>query len=1176
MVAKSGMAARAVVRELVDRYEHDRTSSGGVKKSLKYVRKLLELLSWDTGHFGDLTEHGGVLAKEYALISVAGEERRPPQYSLRIDGMRKCFVGVLSPDIELREERVSALQLRRFAWSAGLPASFIANFRELSLYDGRVRPEREDGAGIARVVHVDYTRYEDRWDEIEALLSKKAIETGSWEHALGNAEEAAQSPSVDRAFLDDISEWRRLLAKSISAKNPTISIEALSAAVQSVIDRIIFLRICEDRGIEPYGQLRVLQRSNNVNKELDALFARADARYNAGLFRARPEKMVSAIGDDETLKRILSRLYYPESPYEFSVIGADIMGQIYESFLGQVLARSPQGEITLEWKPERRKSSGVYYTPAHVTNYVVRGTVAKLCEGRSPDEVSQLRVLDPACGSGSFLLAAYQYLLDWHHSRYVADSSRQKKDALQRIHRGYQLTIEERARILRNNIFGVDIDAQAVEITKLSLLLKVLEGAGAKQRQQFVLVPSYQLPNLDGNIQVGNSLVKRDFHQADGLSGGDAHTFAPFDYPSAFPEVFARHPPGFDAVIGNPPYISYAGRQAVHLPKHVRAYFKDMYEGFEWPSAHVLFMERSVKDLSRRYVSFIVPDQVGHLSDYARLRDVVTRSGGLFEVVYWGEKVFKGVVTPALTFIFDKAFRGPTRVVDEQGAARTSVFDGDIRWVISAHQDILDKIRARSFSIRDLVKSCGIQTTQAEEQVIPIEESTEHDIPALEGKSINRYICRTPAIALRGLVVRGEEKFREAVFLIRQTGKHPIVAPHEDHTVYFRNSLHGLYAPPGGWPNVLYLVGVLNSRLMKFVYRESTKEAGQKAFPQVKLGALGALPIRDLRKDVPEERAFHDEIVREVQEIIELNRAALRVSEPRERESILWRVRELDDRLDRLVDRLYGLSREEIGIIRDKLGESPVIRSPRPELSEMNPDELWACIDLGSVDESWEEALAELVEREDPDVAGYVARELQRDDLSIRARRALVFAAERAQSFEPEIREQLRKGLLAQALVMRDEGEEQPLWAAIRRLASLDPNQASDLLLFLREEDTIPTKQAALQSIQNIFLVTSPEPHDGTRALLEHVHRLAAKLISPDSVSHPGAPSAALQAFCAATALLDPDLESLAEKLVSLNRPHLSRHAADFIRSMRSRGHESATLQRALEALARSGTEATS
>jgi type I restriction-modification system DNA methylase subunit len=184
--------------------------------------------------------------------------------------------------------------------------------------------------------------------------------------------------------------------------------------------------------------------------------------------------------------------------------------------------------------------------------------VGKLCEGKTPRQISSLRILDPACGSGSFLLGAYQYLLNYHRDWYQKDDPRKHP---QEIYQGYggqwYLTTREKKRILLNNVYGVDIDPQAVEVTKLSLLLKVLEGENQDSlERQIKLFKERALPDLGSNIKCGNSLIGPDFYQdkqMNLLDSDEAYRINAFDWEKEFREIMKHG--GFDAVIGNPPYI---------------------------------------------------------------------------------------------------------------------------------------------------------------------------------------------------------------------------------------------------------------------------------------------------------------------------------------------------------------------------------------------------------------------------------------------------------------------------------------------------------------------------------------------------------------------------------------------------------------------------------------------
>jgi Alw26I/Eco31I/Esp3I family type II restriction m6 adenine DNA methyltransferase len=365
---------------------------------------------------------------------------------------------------------------------------------------------------------------------------------------------------VDEEFLTEISGWREELAHHLALRNPALTEAELNYAVQQTIDRIVFLRICEDRGIEDYGQLQALLSADKVYERLCEIFRQADAKFNSGLFhfnaergrKEAPDTLTPAlVVDDQPLKKILRRLYYPDSPYEFRVLPADILGQVYEQFLGQVIRLTSGHRAVIEDKPEVKKAGGVYYTPTYIVDHIVEHTLGRALESKTARQAAKLRIVDPACGSGSFLIAAYQRLLDWHLQRYVEEGASKNQPRLrQSITGDWRLTTSERKRILLNSIYGVDIDHQAVEVTKLSLILKVLEGETEETLNQTLrLFHERALPDLANNIKCGNSLVGTDVQNQ--LLGEDA-AINPFDWDSEFKLVMGGG--GFDVVLGNPPY----------------------------------------------------------------------------------------------------------------------------------------------------------------------------------------------------------------------------------------------------------------------------------------------------------------------------------------------------------------------------------------------------------------------------------------------------------------------------------------------------------------------------------------------------------------------------------------------------------------------------------------------
>ncbi len=551
----------------------------------EFIDPFFIALGWDVANEQGYAEAYKDVVHEDALK--IGRATKAPDYSFRIGGVRKFFLEAKKPSISLKDNSEAAFQVRRYGWSAKLPLSLLTNFAELAVYDCRIKPTNNDNAAKGRILYLTYTDYLERWDDLMGRFSREAILTGAFDKYINSKTNHKGTATVDTAFLAEIERWRDNLARNIALRNPDLTSRELNFAVQQTIDRIIFLRICEDRGIEDYGRLLAVQKNGtDIYPRLFQLFQQADQRYNSGLFHFQSEKRrdipdtltPTLVIDDKVLKEILKTLYYPDSPYEFSVLPADILGQVYEQFLGQVIRLTPAHRAVVEPKPEVKKSGGVYYTPTYIVNYIVQQTIGVLVEGKKPNQVSQLTILDPACGSGSFLLGAYQFLLDWHREHYRQNPNKWANGKNPRLYQtdggDWQLTITERKRILLNNIYGVDIDSQAVEVTKLSLLLKVLENE-QNLLKQLSLFKERVLPDLNKNIKCGNSLISNDFYNGQQLGLPNEETLSQinaFDWHTEFAHVMKAG--GFYAVIGNPPYVrqELLGDWKFYFQEHYRTY----------------------------------------------------------------------------------------------------------------------------------------------------------------------------------------------------------------------------------------------------------------------------------------------------------------------------------------------------------------------------------------------------------------------------------------------------------------------------------------------------------------------------------------------------------------------------------------------------------------------------
>jgi len=432
----------------------------------------------------------------------------------------------------------------------------------------------------------------------------------------------------------------KTLAVNISWNNRNLAEEEINFAVQQTIDRIIFLRITEDRHIEPYGALKHSLNHVEFYKNLFELFRRADEKYNSGLFDLRKDMICESLRiENKVIKTIINELYYPECPYEFSVIPVEILGSVYEQFLGKVIRITPAHHARIEEKPEVRKAGGVYYTPQYIVDYIVQTTVGKLIEGKTPPEISKVKIVDPACGSGSFLIGALQYLFDYHKNYYSNNGKLSKGKKDNPLTPEGQLTTAEKRRILINNIFGVDLDSNAVEVTKLSLLLKCMEGeTEASINQQFRLFNERVLPTLDNNIRSGNSLIDTDFYDSQ-IDFGEEKQIRPFSWINAFPEILKSG--GFDAVIGNPPYVrqEMLGKQKDYFREHYQVYhgMADLYS---------YFIEKSLKLINAGGLYGVIVANKWMRANYGEPLRRFLKSQNIYEIIDFGDlPVFETATT---------------------------------------------------------------------------------------------------------------------------------------------------------------------------------------------------------------------------------------------------------------------------------------------------------------------------------------------------------------------------------------------------------------------------------------------------------------------------------------------------------------------------------------------------
>ncbi len=540
-----------------------------------FIDPFFKALGWDIDNENGYAEaYREVIHEDKIKV---GDATKAPDYSFRLaGGKRLFFVEAKKPSVDIWGDVGPAYQVRRYGWNAKMAISVLTDFEEFAVYDCSIKPKPNDNASGARINYINFKDYEANFDFIWNTFSKEQVLKGSFDKYITSDTNKQGTSTLDKEFLQSLNQWRVKLAQNIALRNKNITEDILNFVVQHTIDRILFLRIAEDRHIEPYGDLNNAIQQGNFYQNLFYRFKQADQKYNSGLFDFKKDTISqNLIIDNKVMKEIIEEFYYPKCPYEFSVLSVEILGSAYEQFLGQQISLTSGGRASIEEKPEVKKAGGVYYTPQYIVDYIVENTLGKLIKNKTPQEISNIKIVDPACGSGSFLMGAYQYLLDWHKDFYTqkGKQSKGKKDDV--LTPTGELTTNEKKRILLNNIYGVDLDSNAVEVTKLSLLLKCMEGETKESIDaQTQLFNERILPTLDDNIKSGNSLIDLDFYDNE-LDFGEEKKIKPFNWQNNFPEVFKNG--GFDIVIGNPPYVKeYTSRETFNQIKksHLSKYYQ--------------------------------------------------------------------------------------------------------------------------------------------------------------------------------------------------------------------------------------------------------------------------------------------------------------------------------------------------------------------------------------------------------------------------------------------------------------------------------------------------------------------------------------------------------------------------------------------------------------------------
>lgn len=705
------MKEKDILHELVRKYEQNRDyyltpRFNETMLRSEFLDPLFELLGWDIKNSdGKRTNEREVLLEEPLKKDVLTHSKKP-DYTFRLFGERKFFVEAKKPCVKIEVEDDPAKQVRRYGYSAGLKVSVLSNFEYLFIYDTSYPVKEEDVRTVALIKSYHYKDYENAFEEISQFLGKESVYSGAFDDIWKDIESKVSHQSVDDLFLAQINEWRLLLGEQILSVSPDMELPELGDIVQSYINKILFLRVCEDRNIETYQRLLQIAEKDDGN-ELIGKFREADRKYNSGLFTERLSSDI-VCNIRSSFWTIIRQLYYPESPYSFSVLSSDILGRIYEIFIAQRLALV-KGKLAIVNKPENEERD-IVTTPTFIIQEILSRTIGEQIEGKNLQQLCELQIADIACGSGAFLLQLFQLLQDTLID-YLQKNA--KQELIQTSINTYKLPFETKRSLLTKCIYGVDKDFNAVESCKFGLLLKLLEGEDVDSLSRFHPI----LPSLDENIFYGNSLLS----SAD-VPEKEKESINPFD--------FAER--RFDYIIGNPPYMKTEDIKNLTPVEH-KIYPKHFKSAYKQYDKYFLFIERALQLLKEEgKLGYIVPSKFMKVGAAQELRRIIADGGYLQSILSFGAfQVFSDKSTYTcilvlnkkknITFRFAevedfKAWRVRNRNAVSMSERDASCISEDT-WVLCSdeHQALFNMIWKKSAPLSDVVgDDCifnGIQTS---------------------------------------------------------------------------------------------------------------------------------------------------------------------------------------------------------------------------------------------------------------------------------------------------------------------------------------------------------------------------------------------------------------------------------------------------------------------------------
>jgi len=875
--------AEKKITELVEKYkrldEKEIKSYNEANTRRNFIELLFAELGWSV----------------YDRKEVSEEERASKgrvDYAFKLNGISQFYLEAKALKENLNKEEYIQ-QAVEYAYNKGVTWAILSNFESTHVYVAQTNK---------LCLNLQAANYVERFDDLW-LLSRESFEANviaEWGVRYGHL--PGKQRIEDRLF-QQLKQWRDALFKQIHHYNKQLTHSEINEVIQRFFNRLIFIRSCEDRKIEnnklraTLNEWRTSGCKGELIEKLQQVFHYFADPYDSDLFE--PHLTDSIYIESATIEDIINGLYKVPSSianYDFSIMEPDVLGSVYEQYLGYVTSlRKKDFEEQQEVTKKHRKEQGIYYTPTFVTNYIVKETVGHFLKDHTHNEILNMKILDPACGSGSFLIRAFDELLNYR-------AGVRSKPVV-------ELDQHERLQVLLSNIFGVDLDKQAVEIARLNLLLRTLTERG-------------ELEMLENNIQRGNSLISGTEEELKNYFGKNWKDKEPFNWEDKFPNIMSNG--GFDVVIGNPPWVSLSGKhKSLDLSQQELQYLSDTFHSSTYaPNLYEVFIWRALGLLKDGGLfSFIVPDRLATNQQFTKLREYILQNFTVERLLF--RYPFPGVIADTMILVIRKAKPKDNNIeiIDYPSQKVTKILqrtfssssDHSLFFVESKLAEIFHKI-ASNKDVRNLsaiaksTSGCG-----AKSELLHKKRISPAQIKVIKGENIGRYDNRGffwfnfKDENLSGRT-RDEDKLgMKEKILIRKTGS-DIIATFDDSGTYPEQSLYFVYGT--GRNTLLFILAVLNSRLINVYYRNFAV-TNRDTTPQLKNIDLDKFPIVVATNELQE-----NTLVTLTNKMLELNKKLQKAQKGLDEwHDIQKQIEQTDKKIDTLVYNLYGLTEAERRIV---------------------------------------------------------------------------------------------------------------------------------------------------------------------------------------------------------------------------------------------------------------------